>query len=570
MKNTFYELKTPYEDDLEDIPWNIYPRPQLKRDSFFCLNGEWDFTTNTSEKCNTYSEKIKVPFPPESRLSGVCREIEAGEFMHYRRFFTLPDGFMKDRLILHFGAVDQICSVFINGDLVTDHEGGYIPFSADITELVKIGEENEIRVTAKDDLLHDYPYGKQKRNRGGMWYTPVSGIWQTVWLESVCNGYVTDLKITPSLANVKIRVASKTQKKTVFIKATGEKFDFDGEEFIYSPREAHLWSPEDPYLYDFTVTAGEDSIASYFALREIGCAKIDGIYRVTLNGKPYLFNGLLDQGYFPDGIFLPATPKGFEDDVLLAKRLGFNMLRKHIKIEPLIFYHLCDKFGIAVFQDAVNNSDYSFLRDTVIPTVGIKRISDKNLHKSERTREIFRSELAKMQTHLYNIPSILVYTIFNEGWGQFSADENYALAAANDPTRLYDATSGWFKQSKSDFQSEHIYFKPLKIRRTEERPVFISEFGGYSHRVDGHLFSSANYGYKTFLDRGEYEDALIRLYESEVLPLTKRCVSALVYTQLSDVEDETNGLVTYDRRVVKVDEKRFSALMHKIKESITQ
>ena len=292
-----------------------------------------------------------------------------------------------------------------------------------------------------------------------------------------------------------------------------------------------------------------------------------GKKRITLNGEPYLFNGLLDQGYFPDGIFLPATSDGYKEDILTAKALGFNMLRKHIKIEPECFYYLCDTLGMAVFQDAVNNSDYSFLRDTLLPTIGLKRLSDKKLHKCKRARKIFTETALGMTAHLYNHPSVLYYTIFNEGWGQFSADEVYKIVKDSDKTRIIDATSGWFIRHKSDVESHHVYFKKLKAKSPRKRPVVISEFGGYSHRCEGHLFGDKNYGYKTFKSREEFEENVKKLYLCEVLPLVKKGVSALVYTQISDVEDETNGFLTYDRRVLKVNPETFAEISKSLQEA---
>ncbi|MBR2343728.1 MAG: glycoside hydrolase family 2, partial [Clostridia bacterium] len=393
-------LTTVYSENMTDIPHSYYPRPQLVRSSFISLNGVWDFAISPSREEFGYKEKITVPFPPESALSGICRKIGKQDYMHYRRRFTLPDGFMRGRLILHFGAVDQICSVYVNGTLAVEHEGGYIPFSADITALVKDGE-NEITVCALDQLTHLYPYGKQTRRRGGMWYTPVSGIWQSVWLESVPKSYIHELRITADMTSATVCTAGGDEKKTLRL-GSGEVYEYVGNEITLTPSEPILWSPENPYLYHFTLECGEDKIESYFALREIGVAVFDGISRLTLNGEPYLFNGLLDQGYYPDGLFMPASADAWRDDIALAKRLGFNMLRKHIKIEPMMFYHLCDTMGIVVFQDMVNNSDYRFLRDTALPTLGLQCISDKNMNSTQCTRDVFLTTMADTAALLYS------------------------------------------------------------------------------------------------------------------------------------------------------------------------
>lgn len=560
-------LTTVYSSKMnKDCPWNEYPRPSLKRDSFICLNGEWDFSYSISEPTE-YKEKILVPFPPESVLSGIGRGHKDEEKLYYKRRFSVPEGFQKKRTVLHFGAVDQICEIFLNGVRIGEHKGGYLPFSFDITDVIS-EETNELKVIAEDNLSHIYPYGKQKKKRGGMWYTPVSGIWQTVWLESLPDYAIESLKITQTAEYATIELKTDSKHKRLTLSESGEVYEFDENSITIKPQIPKLWSPENPYLYHFRIETEEDAVESYFALREIGIKKTGGISRLCLNGKPYLFNGLLDQGYFPDGIFLPATIEGFSDDIKNAKALGFNTLRKHIKIEPEIFYYLCDKLGIAVFQDMVNNSGYSFLRDTALPTVGFKRLSDKFLHRSSISRDIFRSHMKDTLNYLYNHPSILYYTIFNEGWGQFTADEVFEEAKSIDSSRIIDATSGWFVQKKSDVDSHHIYFKKLKLKINPNRPAVISEFGGYSYRCDCHLFGENNYGYRCFEKREDFEDAVANLYLEEALPLVKNGVSALIYTQISDIEDETNGFFTYDRRIIKVNFERFKNISKTLKESI--
>ncbi len=567
MSDKFTVLTTEYAKDMDiHSPWNFYPRPSLVRNSFLSLNGLWDFDIKSEGEAASYGERILVPFPPESSLSGICRSIPEGHILHYRRDFTLPEGFIKDRVILHFGAVDTVCEVNLNGRELGRHEGGYLPFSFDITDALMT--ENRLYVTVKDDLDKHYPYGKQTRERGGMWYTPVSGIWQTVWLESLPENYITDIKTESNMTSVKIKVLGGTQLKKLTVHETGEVFEFIDDDITLTPKVSRLWTPETPNLYNFTIEAGVDKVNGYFALREISVREIDGISRLCLNGEPYLFNGLLDQGYYPDGIFLPATPDGYKDDILMAKRMGFNTLRKHIKVEPEIFYNLCDRLGMVVFQDIVNNSDYSFIRDTALPTVGMKRFPDKCLHRDRKSREIFEREMRSEINHLNRFPSVLYYTVFNEGWGQFSADDMYKVAKKCAPTRIIDATSGWFTRKLSDVDSRHVYFKPVRVGKRTSRPIVISEFGGYSHRVDGHLATPDNYGYKLYDTQEEFEAGFRRLYEEEILPLIPLGVSALIYTQVSDVEDETNGLVTYDRRVIKVDPEATARLMKRLSDSI--
>ncbi len=553
------KLTTVFESGMDkNLPWQDYPRPQLKRDSYICLNGKWDFSYS-KDTPEEYNEKILVPFSPESRLSGIEKGHPDEEKLYYRRYFTLPDGFKKDKVILHFGAVDQKCEVLINGNSIGKNEGGYIPFSFDITNAL-INGENEISVIAEDTLSKLYPYGKQTKSRGGMWYTPVSGIWQSVWLESVPKNYIRSVKITPTVNSVTIEVDSDAAEKKITLIESKEEFTFSEGSVIIKPKNIKNWSPEEPYLYYFTLETDTDKIESYFALREISVRKCGGVSNFFLNGKPYLFNGVLDQGYYPDGLFLPATKDGYINDIKTAKALGFNMLRKHIKIEPLIFYHLCDTLGIAVFQDMVNNSDYSFIRDTALPTIGLKRLSDKRRHGNPKSRKIFEKTMLDTAVLLYSCPSVIYYTVFNEGWGQFRADDMYELLKSKDETRVVDATSGWFTEKKSDVNSHHVYFKKLKVKIKPERPAVISEFGGFSHRCDGHLFGDGNYGYTTIADRTEFEDRVARLYTDEVLPLVRKGASAFVYTQISDVEDETNGFMTYDRKILKVDAEKFKKI----------
>ncbi len=551
-------LFTKYAKNMDkSCPHSYYPRPQMVRDSYLCLNGEWDYGTSKSANDARYDKKITVPFAPEAILSGVNEHPSLDEYMHYRRRITLPLGFVRDRVILHFGAIDQEAWVYVNGKLVGRRLGGYIPFSFDITDALA-GEVTEICVTVRDSYDLKYPYGKQTERRGGMWYTPISGIWQTVWLESVPRDHIESVRFTPREGGVRLEIAGGRVEKTVKIEGLGT-FTVHGDKLDIYPDEPRLWTPEEPNLYYAEISDGCDSVKTYFAIRWVDVREVGGVRRLCLNGEPYVFNGLLDQGYFPDGLFMPATEDGYLDDIKLARRLGYNMLRKHIKIEPDIFYYFCDREGIAVFQDMVNNSKYSFIRDTALPTVGLQKLPDKRAHKSPEARAIFEKTMFETVDLLYNHPCVVYYTVFNEGWGQFSADEMYEKLKAADPTRIIDATSGWFRQSRSEVDSRHIYFKPLRPKSLTGDPLVISEFGGYSYRVEGHLYGENNYGYRLFKTQGEFEDAVIALYENEVFPLIGRGACAFVYTQVSDVEDETNGLVTYDREVIKVDPERFSA-----------
>ena len=436
-------LSTPFEANITNPPFATYPRPQLVRDSYLCLNGLWDFSILSSRGEEKRLGEILVPYPPESRISGIGRSIKSDETMVYHRTFALPDGFLQgmegERVILHFGAVDQSAAVFLNGHLVGQNKGGYLPFWIDITDYL-MDSENELRVEAHDPLDRDLPYGKQTRKRGGMWYTPVSGIWQTVWLECVPAYAIRSLKITPTLSSVTVEVEGGKADEEKVLTLDGVEHIFHGDSITLLIAEPHHWTPEDPYLYHFSLTAGEDTVYSYFALRTVGVTEVNGTALLTLNEKPYFFHGLLDQGYFSDGIFLPATEEGLINDIRRMKACGFNMLRKHIKVEPDLFYYLCDKLGMVVFQDMVNSGRYSFFVDTALPTVGLKRAFTH--YATPRRKKYFFRCAEGMMDHLYNHPSVCYYTIFNEGWGQFDADAVYDRLKAKDPTRIYDATSG--------------------------------------------------------------------------------------------------------------------------------
>jgi len=565
----FCNLYTPEGERLHDLPWNEYPRPQLRRDSFLNLNGRWAFAASESDEIpDTFGETIVVPFAPQTLLSSIHREIPETQYLYYQKSFTLPEDFRKDRVILHFGAVDQFAAVWLNGTFLGEHKGGYEAFSFDITSALQ--EENVLVVRALDRLgSFIYPYGKQSAKRGGMWYTPISGIWQTVWLESVPEQYVTSLRFETAGDTVRISVQGVPEGNVVITTPQGKiTARFANGQAEIRLTEARYWSPEDPYLYECEVIAGEDRVKSYFALRTLTTQTVNGIARLCLNGKPYFFHGILDQGYWSDGLMTPADPACYERDILAMKELGFNMLRKHIKVEPEAFYYACDRLGMVVFQDMVNNSDYNFLRDTALPTVGIKGRKDHNLHRDPESRNAFLDGMRATVRQLENHPSIFCWTIFNEGWGQFESDKAYEFLRELDSSRWIDSTSGWFFGKKSDVQSEHVYFRPFRAKKTE-KPLFLSEFGGYTLPVEGHMFNlSQSYGYRTFKSREAYERALVELYETQIIPAVSQGLCAAVYTQVSDVEDEINGLLTFDRKVTKVDAKAFAPIGKKLQQEI--
>ena len=561
----YKDLRTPFEDGALTSWETEYPRPQMRRDSFISLCGEWELF-DVSGKDEVLIGNIKVPFPPESRLCGVSSYI--GDFSHilYRRKISIPEGFDRGRILINFGAADQIAKLFVNGSFVGEHTGGYLPFSFDITSFLRDGE-NEISVECIDTLDTDIPYGKQRKNRGGMWYTPTSGIWQPVWLESVPMEYISSLKISPTLENITIDCLGGKSGKvlTIHFEDGDKKYKFSGNTITVDIPEAHLWTPDDPYLYSFTITDGEDTVVSYFALRTVSIDTNGKHPAMFINGNPTFFHGLLDQGYFSDGIYLPASPNGFVRDIRVAKSLGFNMLRKHIKVEPEIFYYLCDKLGIFVFQDMVNNGRYSFFYDTALPTIGMKKAPEHRATK--RRRKLFEDTAKETADLLHNHPCVVYYTIFNEGWGQYDADRIYGELKSLHPDRVWDATSGWFWKTDSDVSSHHVYFKPVKLKSHPKRPLVLSEFGGYSLQIEDHIFNPyKNYGYKTFHTQAELTAGVKKLYENEILPAIDGGLCATVLTQVSDVEDETNGIMTYDRQVVKVDSDTMRDIAQKLYE----
>ena len=562
------ELTTPQGETLTGTPWQVYPRPMMERESYVNLNGMWDFSVSHEESLpKSYDKQIRVPFCPESALSGLKMAIEPGSFLFYRRELTLPEGYQNGRVLLHIGAADQVAEIYVNQKSVGQHQGGYTAFTVDITDALR--ETNELVIRVFDDLRDTtMPYGKQTLNRGGMWYTPVSGIWQTVWLECVPSKYIESVNVDVlDLERVCIRV-SPALDGTISVDGVGE-FPLRHGQVEISLENAHLWSPEDPYLYHFTVNTESDRVRSYFAVRTIESANIDGIPRLLLNGKPYFFHGLLDQGYWPDGIYTPATPECYAEDILAMKNLGFNTLRKHIKVEPEEFYYQCDKLGMVVFQDMVNNGDYQFFRDTAVPTIGIQRMNDKRLNRDPKGREMFCRMMEETVSQLENHPCILYWTIFNEGWGQFESDAAYRRMRKLDSRRIIDSTSGWHRHKKSDVQSLHIYFGPWSRLKKCEKPLVLSEFGGYAYPVDGHIFNPDKaYGYKSCKSLEGFQTAVEKLYRTRILPKVKEGLCAAIYTQVSDVEDEINGFLTYDRKVCKADPTAMQKLAEELQSAI--
>ncbi len=555
------DLFTAQGESFSETAWDIYPRPQMRRDSFLSLNGEWQLTPSSCQE----AYKIIVPFCPESLLSGVNKHFQDSATLCYKKSFTLPEGFNCGRVLLHIGACDQTTEIFLNKKPITKHIGGYTSITADITDALE--SDNQIEIFCTDNLRDKaMPYGKQTLKRGGMWYTPVSGIWQSVWLESVAERYIENIDIKVDLTSATITV---TPPQEGVILCEGVEYKLADGVAVINPEKPRLWSPEQPILYDFTVITDTDRVESYFALRTIEDKIIDGIHRLCLNGEPYFFHGLLDQGYWQDGIYTPAHPSCYAEDILAMKSLGFNTLRKHIKVEAEEFYYQCDRLGMIVFQDMVNNGNYSFLRDTALPTIGLQRLPDKSMHKDERARSMFLQCMSETVAQLKNHPCILYWTIFNEGWGQFDSDKVYEIMKNFDDSRIIDSTSGWFRQKKSDVDSRHIYFTSWKALKKSDKPLVLSEFGGYALPIEGHLFNPDKaYGYKACKSVEHFQGAIAELYRSKVLPAIDRGLCAAIITQLSDVEDEINGFLTYDRKVNKADKQEMLAIAKELQLAI--
>lgn len=578
-------MLTPWGEALDrEHPLPEYPRPQLRRNSYLNLNGIWEYAiTKTAEKPAAMQGEIVVPFSPETPLSGVGHILQPDEYLWYRRSVTLPEGFFRGgRLLLHFGAVDQCCTVWVNGRKAGSHTGGYLPFALDVTELIEGDAFTlELRVTDPTDT-GSLSRGKQRLKNTGIWYTPQSGIWQTVWMECVPENYLRSLRITPKPEEnaVHIRLeaddpamAAVTICRDGGIIAEGQT-DENGESTLTIPaEELRLWSPEEPFLYDVAITlAGSDKVESYFGMRAFGIGKDEkGLPRLLLNGKPYFQNGLLDQGYWSDGYYTAPSDEALIHDIAEMKRLGFNMLRKHIKVEPLRWYYHCDRLGMLVWQDMMNGGEsYSPLSIYVFSNLGLRVKDDRYRYFSrsdEAGRTHYYEELGQMIDLLYNTVSLALWVPFNEGWGQFDALKAAEFIRKRDDTRPIDHASGWYDQGGGDIKSIHWYFRPYHHKQPpkEQRPICLTEYGGYNCAVPGHCWGEgAEFGYKKIADPMEFNRAFQKLMEEQIIPAKERGLAAAVYTQVSDVEGERNGLLTYDRKVCKANEAIFRAVNAKL------
>lgn len=567
------QLRTVWGDRLDkDKVLQEYPRPQMVRDNYTILNGMYHYAfTKSSDMPESYDGEILVPFSPETELSGVGRQLQPDEYLWYERSFVLEQIPQKKRLLLHFGACDERCRVYINGEQVGSHSGGYQAFSFDITASIKEGE-NKLQVCVKD--VSDSSYhgrGKQMLKNGGMFYTAQSGIWQTVWYEWVPETYVESIHIIPHFDedSVEIELFTKEEEgaylpyKVVVYendRIVSEMSTKDGHKLVLPIPDKKIWSPVSPFLYQVTITYGEDKLQSYFGMRHFSVEKdSNGIPRLCLNHVPYFQNGILDQGYWPESLLTPVSDEAMIYDIQEAKRLGFNMIRKHCKIEPMRWYYHCDRLGMLVWQDMINGGEsYNLLKTTYIPTVIRKMQQLKDSHYAfhsraeAKGRKEWKKECLETIEQLYNCTSICTWVLFNEGWGQFDAQENTEMVLEKDNTRIIDSHSGWFDQGAGDVRSVHVYFFELAVEKGLKKPFVISEYGGLAYGIKEHSYSEDVYGYANYESAPEFKKAYKEM-KDKIQKLQREGLAAAVYTQLTDIEEEVNGLLTYDRRISKLD-----------------
>ena len=550
----------------KDNPLSEYPRPQLVRSSYISLHGIWDYERVGKV---TQNGTICVPFPIGSSLSGVKDPLKPQEVFKYFRTFHLPSDFINHQTFIHLDGIDQFADVYLNKVMVGSTNNAYLPFVFDITDCLQ--EKNTLEIIVRDPLDQHYPYGKQSHRPGGIWYTATSGIWKSIWIESVPKTYLKAVSITPRFDSHDVFFVFDTNATqiTVQIPEINETYHTSNKELLIHLPEVAIWTPNHPVLHAVYIQCDDDLTQSYFAMRKVSIQMKGDIPVISLNNQPIFLSGVLDQGYVSDGLFTPASYQIYQEDIQTMKDMGFNILRKHIKIEPLRFYYECDRLGMLVWQDMVNNGSYHFFKHTLRPMMGFNKVCDGLTSQTAPYLNIFQEAMIKTIGFLYNSPSIILWTIYNEGWGQVEADKMYEVASQLDPTRLIDTTSGWFHQHKSDVVSLHIYFKPVVIK-AQSKPTVLSEFGGYSLHLSEHVSHTKAFGYRIKKTPKELDFDIEKLYINEIIPAIKAGLAACIYTQLSDVEEEVNGLITFDRKVIKVKVETMRKLNEKLTESFNE
>ncbi|MHA1777176.1 MAG: glycoside hydrolase family 2 protein [Promethearchaeota archaeon] len=572
--------------------WKSYPRPQLQRPKWLNLNGNWEYAISNLKLQNMPAPegKIRVPFPVESYLSGVQRSLTSKNLLWYRRTFIIPEEWKNQRIFLHFGAVDWESTIYVNNNLVGTHKGGYNPFNFDITPFLHsaFDKENVLMVKVYDPTEKGHqPSGKQWLKPAVVFYTPISGIWQTVWIEPVSINAIDRITLTPDIDKNQLSINLKTHftppenetnennwkstflldieifhhKKSVF----KESFKYQDSLCLDLP-PLPRWTPEKPELFDLQITLRQDQkihdqIQSYFAMRKFSLERDSkGIMRFHLNHKPYFMVGVLDQGYWPDGLYTAPNEDALRFDLEFLKKCGFNMVRKHIKTEPALWYRYCDQLGLIIWQDMPNGGGKGVIaRSFILHLLNINPLDDKMYwlsgYQKLLVRENFQRELKEMVKNLYNFPSIAIWVLFNEAWGQFDTERLTEMLISWDHTRLVDSASGWFDKKVGHFLSTHNYkdnFR-LQYKSNDNRGVLLSETGGYTLEIPGHLWNpKKKFGYKGIKTSAELEQAYFHLIDSVITPAVQKGLSGMVYTQITDVEIEYNGLMTYDRRIFKV------------------
>lgn len=555
-------IRTPWADQVDpSAPLPEYPRPLMQRTDWINLNGLWDYAVRKAgEPFGKADGRILVPYCIESSLSGVGRTVAVDEYLWYHRTFSLPKSWKGNRVLLHFGAVDWKADIWVNDVKAGSHTGGYTPFSIDITDALKSGE-NSLTVRVWDGTDTGFqPRGKQVRKPSGIWYTSVTGIWQTVWLEPVPEQHIRNLRTTPDLDAGCIRVLAEGVDHGVVevsLSADGRRVAsaraLAGSEVEIPVPGARLWTPDDPYLYDLEVSLIRDGktldrVKSYCAMRKVGVTPgKDGILRLTLNDKPIFMYGPLDQGWWPDGLYTAPTDEALAFDVQKTKDWGFNLIRKHVKVEPARWYYHCDRLGILVWQDMPSGDLHGSWQNT-------RWYQGTEFVRSADSEACYRKEWREIMDYLYSQPCIVAWVPFNEGWGQFKTLEITAWTKQHDPSRLVNSASGGNHfLGAGDILDLHNYPQPDMYLYDANRVNVLGEYGGIGLPVEGHLWTpDRNWGYVKFASPKEVTDEYVK-YARQLKEMVARGFSAAIYTQTTDVEIEVNGLMTYDRRVDKVE-----------------